>query len=132
MERIIRELRGDACLGLEETPEPRQEITSNRSFGRQVKTYEELREAVMIYTARAGEKLRRDGSVAGGMRAAPPARLEPPLAVAIRRNVSNFAQKPLKFETTFQTLVVCTQTMCRRLKNETPISAMSETYSLGD
>lgn len=71
MERIIPELRGDACLGLEETPEPLQEIASSRSFGRHVKTYEELREAVMTYTARAGEKLRRDGSVAGAMRAAP-------------------------------------------------------------
>ena len=68
MERIIRELRGDACLGMDETPEPRQEITSSRSFGRHVETYEELREAVMTYTARAGEKLRRDGSVAGAIR----------------------------------------------------------------
>lgn len=68
MERIIRELRGDACLALNEAPEPRQEITSSRSFGRHVKTYGELREAVMTYTARAGEKLRRDGSVAGAIR----------------------------------------------------------------
>lgn len=68
MERIIRELRGDPCLALDEPPEPRQEITSSRSFGRHVKTYDELREAVMTYAARAGEKLRSDGSVTSAIR----------------------------------------------------------------
>lgn len=53
------------CLGLEETPEPRQEITSSRSFGAAGEDLRGAAEAVMTYTARAGEKLRRGSSVAG-------------------------------------------------------------------
>ncbi len=67
MERTVRELRGESCLPLEEISGPRIEITSSRSFGEEVTRYTQLREAVMSYTARAGEKLRRDQSLASAI-----------------------------------------------------------------
>lgn len=60
-ERIVRELRGEACLGIERY-KPKQNIIASRSFGRAVYTLEELEEAVSNYTARACEKLRKQGS----------------------------------------------------------------------
>lgn len=67
VERTVRELRGEACLALCESAEPRKEIISSRSFEHDVRTFEELREAVMTYTATAGEKLRRQGSMASAI-----------------------------------------------------------------
>lgn len=60
-ERIVRELKGEACLGIEEY-KPKKNIVASRSFGRAVYTLEELEEAVSNYTARACEKLRGQGS----------------------------------------------------------------------
>lgn len=56
--RIVQELRGVACLALEECPPSKQGITVSRSFGRQVTTLAEMREAVATFIARAAEKLR--------------------------------------------------------------------------
>jgi DNA polymerase V len=58
--RIVQELRGVSCLALEDCPPPKQGITVSRSFGRPVTSLAEMREAVSAYTARAGEKLRRE------------------------------------------------------------------------
>ncbi|MGC9161817.1 Y-family DNA polymerase [Acidithiobacillus sp.] len=68
MERMIRELRGEACIAMVEIPPPRQEIQSSRSFGHPITSAEELGEAISLYTARAVDKLRRQGSVAGALR----------------------------------------------------------------
>ena len=68
MERMIRELRGEPCIAMVEIPPPRQEIQSSRSFGRPVVSAEELCEAVSLYTVRAVDKLRRQGSVASALR----------------------------------------------------------------
>ncbi|WP_075182052.1 translesion error-prone DNA polymerase V subunit UmuC [Pantoea sp. 1.19] len=57
LERTLRELRGESCLGLEETP-TKQNILCSRSFGRRITDYAEMRQAVCAYTARAAEKLR--------------------------------------------------------------------------
>jgi DNA polymerase V len=62
--RTIRELNGTPCLELEEVSSPKQQIVSSRSFGRPVRTLEELQESVLAHGARAAEKLRDDGSVA--------------------------------------------------------------------
>ena len=68
MERMIRELRGEPCIAMVEIPPPRQEIQSSRSFGRAVTSAQELGEAISLYTVRAVDKLRRQGSVAGALR----------------------------------------------------------------
>lgn len=68
MARIIRELRGEPCIALEEVTPPRQEIQSSRSFGRPVKSEAELGEAISLYIVRATSKLRRQGSVASALR----------------------------------------------------------------
>ncbi len=59
LERMVLELRGVACLGLEEVTPDRKSLIASRSFGRAVETRRELEEAVAVYTARAAEKMRR-------------------------------------------------------------------------
>jgi DNA polymerase V len=64
-QRTVRELRGYPCFPLEEAPPSKQGVISSRSFGQPVTELTQLREAVASYAARAGEKLRAQGSVAG-------------------------------------------------------------------
>jgi DNA polymerase V len=59
LERMVRELRGVACMGLEEVTPDRKSLVASRSFGRPVETRHELEQAVSVYTARAAEKMRR-------------------------------------------------------------------------
>ena len=59
--RLVYELRGRACLDLEECPAPKQGITCSRAFGRSVCTLAEMEEAVSSYVSRAAEKLRGEG-----------------------------------------------------------------------
>src|SRR5688572_18511153 len=61
MQRMVMELRGVSCLSLEEHVPDRKSIIASRSFGRAVTTLQELEEAVASYTARAAEKMRRQG-----------------------------------------------------------------------
>ncbi len=58
LERTVRELRGEPCLELEEFAPAKQEIVCSRSFGERVTDYEEMRQAIYSYAARAAEKLR--------------------------------------------------------------------------
>lgn len=67
LERTLLELSGIPALGLEEHPQPRLSITTSRSFGRKVTALAELREAVASYVARASEKLRAQGLLAGAL-----------------------------------------------------------------
>ena len=62
--RTALELRGTPCLELQEIPPSKKAILSSRSFGRPVVALEDLEEALSAYTARAAEKLRRQGSLA--------------------------------------------------------------------
>jgi DNA polymerase V len=59
LERMVLELRGVACIGLEEVSPDRKSLIASRSFGQAVETQRGLEEAVSIYTARAAEKMRR-------------------------------------------------------------------------
>src|SRR5271170_7444744 len=59
LERMVLELRGVACIGLEEVTPDRKSLVASRSFGRPVETRRELEGAVSVYTARAAEKMRR-------------------------------------------------------------------------
>ncbi len=64
-ERIARELSGISCLDLDELPEPQKGIATARSFGHPVESLEELEQALATFTARAAEKLRSGGQLAG-------------------------------------------------------------------
>ncbi|MDE4745130.1 Y-family DNA polymerase [Klebsiella pneumoniae] len=58
LERTVRELNGEACISLEESPPAKQQIVCSRSFGERITTYESLRQAICQYAERAAEKLR--------------------------------------------------------------------------
>jgi DNA polymerase V len=67
MERIVAELNGEACIGLDEITPPRQQIICSRSFGVPVSLLADLEQAVIAYASRAAEKLRSQFSIAGGI-----------------------------------------------------------------
>lgn len=62
--RIATELRGESCLSLELMREKRRHIMTSRSFGRPVKDYTDMKEAVISYLSRCAEKLREDKQMA--------------------------------------------------------------------
>ncbi len=62
MARTLAELNGTSCLKLEEVTPPRQQIICSRSFGTAVTLLPELEQALISYTSRAAEKLRRQNS----------------------------------------------------------------------
>lgn len=64
VERTVRELQGRPCIGFEDTPPPRQEVSCTRAFGDPVSTLAPLEEAVSEYATRAAFKLRQDGTQA--------------------------------------------------------------------
>jgi len=63
MERTVRELRGESCLAIELVTPDKQQIMCSRSFGKEITSFEALRESVLTYVTRAAEKLRRQQSV---------------------------------------------------------------------
>jgi DNA polymerase V len=69
LERILRELRGVPCLGLEPVAPARQGLAVTRSFGQPMTELARVREAVAAHATRAGEKLRAQGLVAGRLAA---------------------------------------------------------------
>ncbi len=67
LERTVAELNGEACLTLAEIAPTKQQIMVSRSFGEYVHTRDALAQAVVTYTTRAAEKLRRQTSLAGAI-----------------------------------------------------------------
>lgn len=67
MERIVAELNGVACIGMEDITLARQQIICSRSFATSVSVLADLEQAVIMYTTRAAEKLRSQHSLAGGI-----------------------------------------------------------------
>lgn len=57
--RTIDELNGTECYGLEQSPEPKKQIFSTRSFGRKITCCHELEQSVSQYASRACVKLRQ-------------------------------------------------------------------------
>lgn len=55
--RVVQELRGESCIDLQEV-QPKQSITSSRSFSTQATAVNELRAAVATFMERACEKAR--------------------------------------------------------------------------
>jgi len=66
-QRTHAELRGTPCFPFAVHPPARKTLAVTRSFGRAVTDWDEMREAVSAYAARAGEKVRRHGLRAAGM-----------------------------------------------------------------
>jgi DNA polymerase V len=64
-ERTVRELRGQACIGIEREPPSPRGICRSRSFGRRVTTLREVEESVMTRLGEAAAKLRRHGLTCG-------------------------------------------------------------------
>lgn len=63
MERTARELRGQSCLPLEAMTPPKQQIMARRSFGKEVTSFDELRESILTFASRAAKKLRVQSSL---------------------------------------------------------------------
>ena len=61
VERIVKELRGEACIELEEAPATKKSLVASRSFGRPVESLREMQEAVASHMSRAAEKMRSQG-----------------------------------------------------------------------
>jgi DNA polymerase V len=64
LEKTVRELQGQPCIELDDAPEPKQQIACTRSFGQPVNDLAPLIEAVSEFAGRAGEKLRKQKSLA--------------------------------------------------------------------
>ncbi|WP_276497902.1 Y-family DNA polymerase [Pontibacter litorisediminis] len=62
--RLLKELRGESCLELEEVAPPKKGICTSRSFGKKVNTLDELLEATASYAAKCAKKLRQQKSCA--------------------------------------------------------------------
>lgn len=60
--RTAMELNGTPCIGLEHSPPSKKSIVSSRSFGEYLTSFNELKEAVSYFVARASEKMRSQGS----------------------------------------------------------------------
>ena len=67
--RTAMELRGVSCLPLEDAPVARQTLVKSRSFGEPASDLVTISQAVATHAARAAEKLRREGLVAGRIEA---------------------------------------------------------------
>ena len=65
--RVQAELQGVSCLPLSDAVPARKGLAVTRCFGRPVARWAEMREACAHHAARAGEKLRAGGLVAGRM-----------------------------------------------------------------
>jgi DNA polymerase V len=64
-ERLVYELNGRSCLPLELVVPPRQGLTVSRSFGQTLTALRPIKDALVAFVGRAGEKLRRQGLMAG-------------------------------------------------------------------
>lgn len=64
LERTVRELQGQPCIGLDDAPSAKQQIACTRSFGQAVTDELPLVEAVSEFASRAAFKLRKQSSLA--------------------------------------------------------------------
>lgn len=67
LERTVHELRGTPCIAFEDVTPDRKSLVASRSFGRPVLKATEMAEVVATYTARAAEKMRRQGLATGNI-----------------------------------------------------------------
>ena len=64
LERTVRELQGQPCIGLDDAPAAKKEIACTRSFGHPVHDLPPLEEAVSEFATSAAVKLRKQHSLA--------------------------------------------------------------------
>jgi DNA polymerase V len=64
LERTVRELNGESCLELDDVAAKRQQIICSRSFGTRLTKYNDIKEAVCEFIARAATKLRGENQLA--------------------------------------------------------------------
>ena len=62
--RMVKELKGIPCYALENSTSRKKNICTSRSFGRKVKDFDELKEAVASYATGCAMKLRKEKSLA--------------------------------------------------------------------
>lgn len=62
--KTAHELRGISCINLVEVAEPKQSITVSRTFGKEIKDYQVLNQALAFFASRAAEKLRDSNQMA--------------------------------------------------------------------
>ena len=62
--RMVKELKGTPCYALESSTSRKKNICTSRSFGRKVKDFDELKEAVASYATGCAMKLRKEKSLA--------------------------------------------------------------------
>lgn len=62
--RLLKELRGEPAIGMEDELEEKKMIATTRMFGAPVTELRDIKEAVATYTSRAAEKLRRQQGAA--------------------------------------------------------------------
>lgn len=104
--RLIRELRGEECIGLKEELSVKKMISTTRMFSSPVFTLQELKESVAHYISRASEKLRRQSSCATELH----------VFVVTNDYASEYAYNPLNFGLT-TTLPVATASTGELLKH---------------
>lgn len=66
-QRMLNELKGLSCVPLEETPPPKQNICTSKSFGELQTALPVLKEAVATYAANCAFKLRQQHCCAGAV-----------------------------------------------------------------
>ncbi|MFZ6774543.1 Y-family DNA polymerase [Undibacterium sp. SXout7W] len=64
LERIVRELRGEDCIEIEEVAPAKQQIITSRSFGQVIESVEDIQDALAHFVSNAAFKLRQQESVA--------------------------------------------------------------------
>jgi DNA polymerase V len=62
--RLIKELKGEPCISMNDPLETKKMILTTRMFGHDVTDITDIKEAIATYTSRAAEKLRRQHSAA--------------------------------------------------------------------
>jgi DNA polymerase V len=63
-QRLALELRGTVCYPINQNPDAKKEITTSRSFGHPLETYEELEQATTSYVSKVAVKLRKQKCLA--------------------------------------------------------------------
>lgn len=62
--KTVLELKGIPCIKVEEVVKPKKSIITSRSFGKDIKNIEEMKEAISSFITIATEKLRKQKSIA--------------------------------------------------------------------
>ena len=65
--RTVRELRGEDCIGFEDMPQPKQTTMVSRSFGAEVREFDDLANAVTVFATDAARSIRKAGLVASSV-----------------------------------------------------------------